>query len=598
MNQGRNDLCSCGSGRKYEECCARPAPGLPLQSGQQQAFAAAPESAARALLDPAELSQFAALFNAGQYAELEKRACSLLERHPDSGIAWKILSIALLTQGKDAEPALQNAARLLSDDAEVHYNLGNTLRKLGRPDDAEASYRRALQVKPDYAAAHVNMGNLVLEQGRLEEAEASYRRALTIRTDLAEVHYNLGNILHGLGRQDEAEASYRQALRIRPVYAEAHGNLGNTLYDQGRLEESETCYRQALRIRPDYAEAYSNLGNVLYDLGRLEESEASCRHALRLRPDYAEAHYNLANTLLELGRLEESEASYRRALQIRPDYADVYGALGKALRKQGRLDEALACFQQQVRLMPEDGEAQHQVASLIGSNTERAPDQYVESVFDSYADGFDTHLQQTLGYEAPGKLAALVARHLLPSAEKWNVLDLGCGTGLVGLAIAPFVRELVGVDLSARMLEKARERNLYQRLERLDLLTMMRDEKASSYDVIIAADVFVYIGKLDEIVVEIKRLLRPGGVFAFTVEDLVVLRNGETSQGAQREYQLENTGRYTHSADYITRLASAHGLLLREMVAAQIRKESGKPVNSYLVLWENRVEASMPSSGY
>lgn len=163
---------------------------------------------------------------------------------------------------------------------------------------------------------------------------------------------------------------------------------------------------------------------------------------------------------------------------------------------------------------------------------------------------------------------------------------MGCGTGLVGAAIAPFARQLVGVDLSARMLEKARARKVYQRLERLDLLAMMRDEQDSSYDAIIAADVFIYLGKLDEIVSEIERLLCPGGVFAFSVETLEASSNEEAVQGIQPEYQLGHTRRYSQSADYIARLASANGFSIQEMVATQIRMERSNPVNGHLVLWK------------
>jgi len=137
------------------------------------------------------------------------------------------------------------------------------------------------------------------------------------------------------------------------------------------------------------------------------------------------------------------------------------------------------------------------------------------------------------------------------------------------------------------MLEKARAHNLYQRLERLDLLTMMRAEKASSYDVIVAADVFIYLGKLDEIISEIKRLLCPGGFFAFSIEALGGLSNEEVSQGIQREYQLENTGRYSHSTSYINRLAAASGFLVQEMAATQLRMERNKQINGYLVLWKS-----------
>ena len=460
----------------------------------------------------------------------------------------------------------------------------------GRYAELEIRARVLVEQYPNSGFAWKVLGVCLQVQGK--DGLAALQKAAELLPDDADSHSNLGNALKDLGQLGDAVASYRRALEIKPDYAEAHCNLGVALKGLGQLDDAVASYRRALEIRPDYAEVHNNLGNGLADLGQPDDAVASYRRALKIKPDYAEAHNNLGNALTDLGQPDDAVASYRRALGIRPDYAEAYGNLGGALKSQGKLDEALACFQQQVRLTPGNDVAQHQIASLTGTNTERAPIQYVESVFDGYAEKFDTHLRQVLSYEAPEKLAALITQHSTPSAEKWKVLDLGCGTGLVGLAIAPFARQLVGVDLSGKMLEKARARNLYQRLERADLLAMMQGEKASSYDVIIAADVFIYLGKLDAVISEIKRLLCPGGVFAFSIEELVALSNEEAGQGVQRKYQLENTGRYTQSANYMARLACANGFLLQEMSAAIIRVEHGKPVNGYLALWKTELHES------
>jgi predicted TPR repeat methyltransferase len=122
------------------------------------------------------------------------------------------------------------------------------------------------------------------------------------------------------------------------------------------------------------------------------------------------------------------------------------------------------------------------------------------------------------------KFVALVTRHS-PAIEKWSILDLGCRTRLVCLEIAEFARLLVRVHLSAKMLRKAHARNLYHRLKRFDLLSMMQSEHASSFDAIIAADIFVYLGKLDEIISEAKRLLCRTGVFAFSIETVEIMSN-------------------------------------------------------------------------
>jgi len=150
------------------------------------------------------MKQLGALFSAGRHVELESRVRSLLERYPDTGFLWKALGAALQEQGKDDLPALQKAVELLPEDAEAHYNLGNSLCNMGRLDDATACYRRALQIDPAYVKAHNNLGATLKALGRIDDAVASYRRALAIQPDYADAHRNL---LLALGRPLRGDAA-------------------------------------------------------------------------------------------------------------------------------------------------------------------------------------------------------------------------------------------------------------------------------------------------------------------------------------------------------------------------------------------------------
>lgn len=568
-----------------------------------------------------EFSKLIALFNARRYVELESQVRVLLTTYPSAHFAWQLLGGAMQMQGKDALPAFQKTAELSPDDANAHFNLGVAFKSAGRLDQAADSYRRAVTLKPNYIEALTNLGGVLQDLGQLDEAVQCYRRALLIQPNVADTHNKLGTVLKVLGKFSDAVDCYRQALQINPNFADAYYNLGNALKDAGQFEDAVANYLQVVRIKPNFAEAHSNLGSVYMKLGNTKEALAHYQTAIQIDPANAEAHYNagialgvmeqfnqavtsyllaiqhkpdfvdaynnLGFMLRQQGKFDESVAVFRKAIATNPDHADVYGNLGAVLKIQGKLDEALFCYQRQFFLDPDNLAAQHHIASITGENTERAPMQYVESLFDKFAGNFDTQLVQKLKYDIPEKLVMKVLQHATPPAEKWNILDLGCGTGLAGDAISAFSRQLVGVDLSAKMLAKARERNIYQRLERSDLLAMMQGEKDASYDVVIAADVFVYLGRLDEIMSEIKRLLVPNGIFAFSVEALEVLPNEAVSQGSAAAYQLENTGRYSHAANYLIELAAANSFLPQEMMPTQIRMERGNPVNGYLVLWKS-----------
>jgi len=176
VKPGRNDPCPCGSGKKFKKCC-------------QDAFEA--PSSARIAMPPADIAPLVALFNAGRYEELENQSRLAIDHYPDSGMAWKVLGVALLGQGKGAIPTLQKAAKLLPNDAEVHNNLGIALAATWQLDDAVLCYRQALKIKPNFAEAYNNMGNALKDTGRLDEAIACYRHAVALVPSYTQAHSNL-----------------------------------------------------------------------------------------------------------------------------------------------------------------------------------------------------------------------------------------------------------------------------------------------------------------------------------------------------------------------------------------------------------------------
>ncbi len=366
-------------------------------------------------------------------------------------------------------------------------------------------------------------------------------------------------------------------------------SLGDACLKAGAVDDAVRHYRKALAIDPKFAQAHNVLGDAFREQGKLVEAARSYRAALEIAPDLAEAHYGLGVTLLERADAQNAAVYFQNALRLKPDFARAHNAHGCALLVSGRQTEALACFQKAISLDPDDGMAAHLMASLTGSNPERAPDQYIEKLFDGFANTFDAHLR-SLKYETPKHLLALIAQVSAPAPGKWNVLDLGCGTGLAGLEIAPYASQLIGVDLSAKMLQKARARNHYHRLEHSDLLTMMKNEAASIYDLVIATDTFIYLGKLDEIAREACRLLRAGGLFAFSVEALESLPDYESAQGDSPGYRLQPSPscRYAHSSPYLSKLAADHDLMIHHLKMEHLRVSYGDPVNGYLVVMERQ----------
>ena len=228
-------------------------------------------------------------YQKGQYSEAEKLAITFTQQFVKHHFSWKILGGIFRQTGRISEAinANQQAITLFPQDAEAHYNLGNTLQDMRRNKEAVTSYSRAISLQPDFAEAHYNLGNTLKELNRLEDSQASYKQGITLKPDYAESHSNLGIVLHELGRLEEAEASYRQAITLKPYYFEPNNNLGIILQQQGRLEEAEKSYKQAISIKPGNAEVHNNLGITQYINGDTASALDSMKKAHAIDPKFS-----------------------------------------------------------------------------------------------------------------------------------------------------------------------------------------------------------------------------------------------------------------------------------------------------------------------
>lgn len=313
----RNDLCPCGSGKKYKHCC--------LQSESRRA--------ASPLTVGMDISYAVQLANhhhqAGRLSEADAVCQQILQISPKHPDALHLLGMIAYQIGMYdvAETFLSNALESAPNFADGHNNLGVVLMEQGKLKEASACYQKAIFLKPTHANAHYNLGNVFKDHGKLKEAVVSYQNAISFQPGYAKAHNNLGDALQQQGRLAEAVSSYREALRINPDMAEVHCNLGSVHQELGKPEESIISHRQAIKIKPDFAKAYINLGSALHALGQLDEAVACGRRALLIKPDDADAHWVLGNALWGQGLLEDAIVSYRKALSIKPDFALAYSNL-------------------------------------------------------------------------------------------------------------------------------------------------------------------------------------------------------------------------------------------------------------------------------
>lgn len=347
---------------------------------------------------------------------------------------------------------------------------------------------------------------------------------------------------------------------------------GNAHYDAQAWNEAGSALEKSLALDPRQANAWFRLGNVREEQGQNDRAAAICfEKAVALDPLHARAWNNLGGAQQRLGLGEQAVASYRKAMQADPGLAQACLNLGRLASTRG--DHALAaeCFKTGLDHHPGDPTFEHLAAAAAGRSTSRAPEGYVTSLFDGVAQQFERHLVDDLAYQVPEALAKLVKPQLRAGA---CVVDLGCGTGLVGVALASARAEIIGVDLSARMLEIAARRGAYAKLEKGELVEVLARMPTASVHAVLAADVFIYIGELSAVFTAVARVLAPRGLFALSVEGL---------EGGG--YQLQPTGRYAQSPDYLRSLAAQCGLEERAMESTLIRREGSGHAGGWLALF-------------
>jgi predicted TPR repeat methyltransferase len=406
------------------------------------------------------------------------------------------------------------------------------------------------------------------QRGFLDEAQTVYERILAIEPDQPDALHFLGVVKHQLGRGDDAVELIRRSIELAPDMADRHNNLGNVLVERERLEEAVEAYRRAIELDPRHANAHSNLGAALKALRRFDEAAAAYQKAIEINPEHADAHNNMGNLLSNQGRTREALAYFCKAVTLSPRHPESNKMLGIAYYTLGQIDKAAEVFREWLDKEPENAVARHMYSACSGKDVPaRASDAFVESTFDTFASSFDAKLGK-LAYRAPQLVADAVARALGTPAERGVGLDAGCGTGLCGPLIAPFVERLVGVDLSGGMLVKARARNVYHELAKAEL-TAYLESQSGAFDLIVSADTLCYFGPLSAVLGAAYRALHPGGLLVFTVEDA-------TDQ--PEAFRLNPHGRYSHGSRYVSETLAAAGFAAIESMPAVLRNEGGSPV--------------------
>jgi predicted TPR repeat methyltransferase len=411
---------------------------------------------------------------------------------------------------------------------------------------AESLFRQhpqSVEVLSSYALQLAEMGQMaagldVLELGRERfDTDARFQNSF-------------GLVLMCEDRFADSIEHFTNAVELDPQVAVYWYNLGLARCNNQQPEQAIASYRKAIDVQDNYYRAWINLGTTLVDLEQLGEGQQALARVVELRPRDAMAWHRLGNVQRLRDQPEAAVHSLRQAIKFDMDSIPSWELLVRLLEETEQHDEAINALEDWLNRHPDHPIATHMQAALSGDSTpNRASREYVEAVFDVFADSFNDSLRR-LDYHTPEQVGQLLQQQLGES-QSWRVLDAGCGTGLVGPFLRPLAVHLVGVDLSSKMLEHAEQTGSYDALAQADLVEYL-EQPNEPFDLIVVVDTLNYFGDLTDVMRLLFQSLRPGGYLLFTVEEGPLM--GDDG------YYLQPHGRYVHTPPHIIEQMGENGI--------------------------------------
>jgi predicted TPR repeat methyltransferase len=369
-----------------------------------------------------------------------------------------------------------------------------------------------------------------------------------------------------------ARESAERAVAIAPQWAPGVITLAQIMSKQGEHAASVDVARKAVNLATadlSISERAISIANTAADY---VSAHGFLMLALALRPAAQPIHRAIGYNLLSQKKFDEALVRFEQMLANGANDQWTKAGRAYALMKLERKAEAIAAYTALKDAHPDNEEYAYYLSISSGETPAARPESVTRALFDGYAERFDSHLVGGLRYEAP-RLVASAIRRAYPTLD-CSILDLGCGTGLLGVYLGQPQGALVGVDLSSRMIEQAVKHNLYDRFHNINLTDALSETPADQYEVIASCDVFVYVGALDDSIKNAARILRAGGLFVFSIE---------SAQNTNAAFVMLTSQRYAHNKDAVVALCQQAGLINVDAQAAVLRQEDGADVAGYII---------------
>lgn len=512
-----------------------------------------------------------------------------LLQDPTHTQAWHFLTQAYL-HIQQPEQAIQTLEEALTHNptASLHAHLAHLYTTQNAGSKALQHYRQALHLAPDAVEIHYQLGLFFLQQHhgsshglsmgsmtqqeRLDAARIQFKNVITLQDNHVNAWFHIGLLALETNTLSEAEQAFQHVLQHAPGTPQACVNLGVIALKRDEGQRAIDAFTQALLLDETHLEARHNLAATFMHYDRFENALMYYDDLLKTYPEHPDYLYNAGVAEMSLGHLQKAIIHFERVLTHPSEHH--FAAFTNLAAIHLRLDhrtQAISLLERARQLNPNDASVAFMHAALIGQQPTHPCLPYVTHLFNNYAFHYENHLQDTLHYQIPHHLNRVLYQQALPTGLK--TLDLGCGTGLSGQALHDRSARLVGVDIAAKMLEKAREKAIYTQLIEADILSFLAHH-TDTYDLIVAADVCPYLGELSPFLSHVYDRLTAHGYFFFTIEI-----------NDKPGLHLQSNMRFCHHPDELTQALKQQGwvLLQQESIIARQQQAQDVPVMLYFL---------------
>lgn len=420
---------------------------------------------------------------------------------------------------------------------------------------------------------HLEAARTLIAQGDLKQAALSLNKAQKQVPNDPRVFMLAGLMAEKSGNIKSAFEALRRSVSLAPDWGPGLLELALLLARQNQFQEAVETAEKVAKLEPRNLQVLAGVIDIAHRAGHTEMAVRHLHRGLELVPGDTMLRSLLARDLSEQGKHEESLTLWTKLVTENP--TDPQSLVGRvqACIASGQPKEALANTQALLALAPEDAVYQYYAQLARGEIPAQQPVELTVPLFDGLAELYDMHMVRGLKYQLPKQVAdKIIARY---PDKKLNVLDLGCGTGLLGVCLGRLDGFLIGVDLSHKMIEQAARHNVYDRFHTVNLHDALRETPEALYQVITALDVFIYAGDIARAITDAFRILTPGGQLMFSCEAA-----SETGP----DLVLQPAGRYSHKRSHVEGMCKAAGFDPIELEESTLRYENNAPVHGFVVV--------------